>query len=105
MLFADEDGFITPEHISEHILPLRLRNGAVSDRAHDNLENLLEDYERRVITEALKRHDCNVALTSEALGLGSRQTLYKKLKRLAIDIGEFLQEDTEPGLQFRSDRN
>jgi transcriptional regulator with PAS, ATPase and Fis domain len=68
------------------------------------LENLLEDYERRVITEALKRHDCNVALTSEALGLGSRQTLYKKLKRLAIDIGEFLQEDTEPGLQFRSDR-
>lgn len=105
VLFAEEDGFITPEHISEHILPLRMRNGAVSDRAHENLENLMEDYERRVITEALKRHDCNVALTSEALGLGSRQTLYKKLKRLAIDIGEFLQEDTEPGLQFRSDRN
>jgi hypothetical protein len=34
--------------------------------------------------------------------LGSRQTLYKKLKRLAIDIGDFLQEDTEPGLQFRN---
>jgi transcriptional regulator with GAF, ATPase, and Fis domain len=104
VLFADENGFITPEHISEHILPLRLRNREAGDRANDNLENLLEDYERRVITEALKRHDCNVALTSEALGLGSRQTLYKKLKRLAIDIGEFLQEDTEPGLQFRSDR-
>lgn len=104
VLFADENGFITPEHISEHILPPRLRNGAVNDRANENLENLLEDYERRLITEALKRHDCNVALTSEALGLGSRQTLYKKLKRLAIDIGEFLQEDTEPGLQFRSDR-
>jgi len=55
-----------------------------------------------VITEALKRHDCNVALTSEALGLGSRQTLYKKLKRLAIDIGDFLQEDTEPGMQYRA---
>ena len=104
VLFADENGFITPEHISEHILPQRLRNREATDRANDNLENLLEDYERRVITEALKRHDCNVALTSEALGLGSRQTLYKKLKRLAIDIGEFLQEDTEPGLQFRSDR-
>ena len=38
----------------------------------------------------------------EALGLGSRQTLYKKLKRLAIDVSDFLQEDTEPGLQFRS---
>lgn len=105
VLFADENGFIKPEHISEHILPQRLRNRDASDRANDNLENLLEDYERRVITEALKRHDCNVALTSEALGLGSRQTLYKKLKRLAIDIGEFLQEDTEPGLQFRADRN
>lgn len=104
VLFADENGFITPQHISEHIVPLRLRNRDASDRGNANLDNLLEDYERRVITEALKRHDCNVALTSEALGLGSRQTLYKKLKRLAIDIGEFLQEDTEPGLQLRSDR-
>jgi Nif-specific regulatory protein len=104
VLYADEDGFITPEHVSEHILPHRLRNRTPGDRPADNLENLLEDYERRVITEALKRHDCNVALTSEALGLGSRQTLYKKLKRLAIDIGEFLQEDTEPGLQLRTDR-
>lgn len=104
VLYAEENGFITPEHISEHIVPLRLRNRVTGERANDNLEDLLEDYERRVITEALKRHDCNVALTSEALGLGSRQTLYKKLKRLAIDIGEFLQEDTEPGLQFRADR-
>ena len=69
VLFADENGFITPEHISEHILPQRLRNREATDRSNDNLENLLEDYERRVITEALKRHDCNVALTSEALGL------------------------------------
>jgi transcriptional regulator with PAS, ATPase and Fis domain len=104
-LYADEEGFITPEHVSEHILPPRLRNRTPGDRPADNLENLLEDYERRVITEALKRHDCNVALTSEALGLGSRQTLYKKLKRLAIDVGEFLQEDTEPGLQLRTNRH
>ena len=62
----------------------------------------VESYERRVITETLKRHDCNVAKASEALGLGSRQTLYKKLKRLAIDIGDFLQEDTEPGMQYRA---
>lgn len=104
VLYADENGYIQPEHVSEHILPPRLRNGVSGARSVDKLENLLEDYERRVITEALKRHDCNVALTSEALGLGSRQTLYKKLKRLAIDIGDFLQEDTEPGLQFRADR-
>ena len=71
-------------------------------RSPENLESLLDDYERRIITEALKRNDCNVARASEALGLGSRQTLYKKLKRLAIDIGDFLQEDTEPGLQLRT---
>src|SRR5688572_32621659 len=71
-------------------------------RSAERLDELLESYERRVITETLKRHDCNVARASEALGLGSRQTLYKKLKRLAIDIGDFLQEDTEPGMQYRA---
>ncbi|HKZ78531.1 MAG TPA: sigma-54 dependent transcriptional regulator [Pyrinomonadaceae bacterium] len=102
VLYADENGHIMPEHISKHILPERMQvDGA--ERPAANLEYLLEDYERRVITETLKRHDCNVARASEALGLGSRQTLYKKLKRLAIDISDFLQEDnTESGLQFRS---
>ncbi len=101
VLYADENGYITPDQVSEHILPLKLRPGN-GKRSSEKLDELLEDYERRVITETLKRNDCNVARTSEALGLGSRQTLYKKLKRLAIDIGDFLQEDTEPGLQFRN---
>jgi transcriptional regulator with PAS, ATPase and Fis domain len=97
VLYADEDGYITPENISSRIRPENL-----GEPSPEKLEDLLENYERRVITETLKRHDCNVARASEALGLGSRQTLYKKLKRLAIDIGDFLREDTEPGLQFRA---
>jgi transcriptional regulator with PAS, ATPase and Fis domain len=97
VLYAEDDGFIRPENISPRIRP----EGTQSDAPAERLDDLLENYERRVITETLKRHDCNVAKASEALGLGSRQTLYKKLKRLAINIGEFLQEDTEPGLQFR----
>jgi transcriptional regulator with PAS, ATPase and Fis domain len=97
VLYADEDGYITPENISSRIRPEDL-----GEPSPEKLEDLLENYERRVITETLKRHDCNVARASEALGLGSRQTLYKKLKRLAIDIGDFLREDTEPGLQFRA---
>jgi transcriptional regulator with PAS, ATPase and Fis domain len=102
VLYAEEGGYITPQEISEHIQPKAstLQN---TRRSPENLELLMEDYERRVITETLRRNDCNVARTSEALGLGSRQTLYKKLKRLAIDITDFLQEDTEPGLQFRAD--
>lgn len=104
VLYADENEHITPYQISEHILPARFQKQTTIDGAAENLEGLLEDYERRVITETLIRNDCNVARTSEALGLGSRQTLYKKLKRLAIDISDFLQEDTEPGLQFRAER-
>jgi transcriptional regulator with PAS, ATPase and Fis domain len=106
VLYAEEGGYITPDHLSEQIYPANLVKNMNSERhTEENLEVLLEDYERRVITETLKRNDCNVARTSEALGLGSRQTLYKKLKRLAIDITDFLQEDTEPGLQLRAENN
>ena len=97
VLYAEDDGYIRPENISVRICP----QGATHAQA-EKLDDLLDNYERRVITETLKRHDCNVARASEALGLGSRQTLYKKLKRLAIDIGDFLQEDTEPGMQYRA---
>src|SRR6185503_10220653 len=98
VLYAEDDGYIRPENISSRIYP----EGAPSEAPAANLDELLDSYERRVITEMLKKHDCNVAKASEALGLGSRQTLYKKLKRLAIDIGDFLQEDTEPGMQYRA---
>jgi len=97
VLYAEDDGFIHPENVSPRMCP----QGSAQVQA-ERLDDLLDDYERRLITETLKRHDCNVARASEALGLGSRQTLYKKLKRLAIDIGDFLQEDTEPGMQFRA---
>ena len=96
VLYAEDDGYIRPENISSRICPHGTEIPA------ERLDELLDNYERRVITETLKRHDCNVARASEALGLGSRQTLYKKLKRLAIDIGDFLQEDTEPGMQYRA---
>jgi transcriptional regulator with PAS, ATPase and Fis domain len=98
VLYAEDDGYIRPENISSRIRPQNAQNEVTAEK----LDDLLENYERRVITEMLKRHDCNVAKASEALGLGSRQTLYKKLKRLAIDIGDFLQEDTEPGMQYRA---
>ncbi|HEV2915001.1 MAG TPA: sigma-54 dependent transcriptional regulator [Pyrinomonadaceae bacterium] len=105
VLYADEGTFITLEHISERMLPESARNALQAKESPADLDHLMEDFERRVIMETLKRHDCNVARTSAALGLGSRQTLYKKLKRLAIDVGDFLQEDTEPGLQLRADRH
>lgn len=105
VLYTDEGSYITVEHINPRILPEKSRAAIKADESPANLDHLLEDFERRVIMETLKRHDCNVARASVALGLGSRQTLYKKLKRLAIDIGDFLQEDTEPGLQLRAERH
>jgi len=102
ILYAEPDSHISADHISERILPAELRERKNGDIAPANLENLLADFERRVITETLKQYDCNVARTSAALGLGSRQTLYKKLKRLAIDVGDFLNEEQHPGLQLRA---
>jgi two-component system response regulator HupR/HoxA len=104
VLYADEDDYIRVEHLSPRVLPEQERARLQTDKSRGNLDYMLEDYERRVITETLRRHDCNVARAADALGLGSRQTLYKKLKRLAIDVGDFLQEDTEPGLQLRVER-
>lgn len=100
VLYADENGYINRHQIHQRILPDNANQ--MIDETERSLEQLLDEYERRVITQTLKEHDCNVARTSAALGLGSRQTLYKKLKRLAIDVGEFLQEDTKPGLQLRT---
>lgn len=105
VLYADEGNFIGIEHLNSRILPVEARDAMQANASPADLDHMLEDFERRIITETLKRHDCNVARAADALGLGSRQTLYKKLKRLAIDIGDFLQEDTEPGLQLRPERH
>jgi len=99
ILYAEPGSYVGAEHISQRVFPAGLRENGKT--IPPNLENLLADFERRVITETLKQYDCNVARTSAALGLGSRQTLYKKLKRLAIDVGDFLNEEQHPGLQLR----
>ena len=101
VLYADTGALIGLDELSEHISPVEQREGALKTEMPAALDELLEDYERRIITETLRQHDYNVARASAALGLGSRQTLYKKLKRLAINVGDFLQDDQQPGLQLR----
>ena len=101
VLYADEGAVIGVEHIGQRIRPAQTE--VDSDSAPAHLDNLLDDFERRVITETLRLHDYNVARASVALGLGSRQALHKKLKRLAINVAEFLQDEQKPGLQLRND--
>jgi hydrogenase-4 transcriptional activator len=104
VLYTDEGNAITADDISPRIRPAQSAASTSADASQSPmpLENMLDDFERRVITETLKLHDYNVARAATALGLGSRQTLYKKLKRLAINVGDFLQDDSQPGLQLRS---
>ena len=102
VLYTDEGAYIGVEHISPRIRPARQQDaGGAEAGTPADLDHLMEDFERRVITETLRRNDYNVARAAQALGLGSRQTLYKKLKRLAINVGDFLQDDQQPGLQLR----
>jgi hydrogenase-4 transcriptional activator len=102
VLYADEGQTICAADISPRISPAPARPAAVHGQGPAPLENMLDDFERRLITEALRLHDYNVARAATALGLGSRQTLYKKLKRLAINVGDFLQDDNQQELQLRS---
>ncbi len=103
VLYTDEGCYITTENISPRVLPAEPRPESSPAQVPAHLENMLEDYERRVITETLRRNDYNVARAAQALGLGSRQTLYKKLKRLTINVGDFLQDEQQHGLQLRAD--
>jgi len=106
VLYTDEGTSITADLISPRVNPSRLPAASEADgRPPAHLENMLDDFERRVITETLRLHDYNIARAATALGLGSRQTLYKKLKRLAINVGDFLQDEQQPGLQLRIERN
>jgi len=105
VLYTDEGTSISIEHISPRVCPPQTATGQGSESASAHLENMLDEFERRVITETLKQYDYNVARAAVALGLGSRQTLYKKLKRLTINVGDFIQDEGQPGWQLRSDKN
>lgn len=70
--------------------------GAIRDISLDGkgLDDILAVAERSVIEQALRRHRGQVSATAEALGL-SRQGLYKKLKRLGIELTEFQPEPVD----------
>ncbi|MFL6210333.1 MAG: sigma-54 interaction domain-containing protein [Pyrinomonadaceae bacterium] len=101
VLYADEGEVIDCAQLNPRVCPQAMTTDAEADGKSAPLEHMLDDFERRIITETLRLHDYNVARAATALGLGSRQTLYKKLKRLAINVGDFLQDDHQPGIQLR----
>lgn len=105
VLYTDEGAYIDVQHVHPRIRPEGVTFDEATGEAGANLDGMLEDFERRVITETLRRYDYNVARAATALGLGSRQTLYKKLKRLTINVGDFLQDEEQAGMQLRAEKD
>lgn len=99
---AENGTLITPEHLSPElrqmgvptappatVTPFTATPGARSETV--NLENVtladaLEEVERRMITDSLRRHRGNISRSARELGL-TRRGLYLKIDRYKIDVG------------------
>lgn len=56
---------------------------------NEPLDEMMSEYERKIISESLKQNDYNVSKTSERLNI-PRQTLYYKMKKLGIKVDKTL---------------
>lgn len=89
---ADGD-LITLNALPDYINEKKIKNcscNVSTDTAAENiytgsLNDQLEQFERRVIIDALEKYDCNVSKTSQKLGI-PRQTLYYKMNKLNIKM-------------------
>lgn len=68
------------------VLPSRFRH--VDGAQARGLNELVQDFERGLIVEALRRHTGNVAAAAEALAI-PKKTLYDKLKRFDLNSEDF----------------
>ena len=77
---AEEDGEITPDLFSESI------GHAVSGvfvEYQGRLKDRMQEYERRLIRDALDKYEGNITQAAEELGL-VRASLYRKMNRLGL---------------------
>ena len=77
---AEEDGAITPDLFSEAV------GHTVSDVSTEyqgRLQDRMQEYERRLIRNALERCEGNITHTAEELGV-ARISLYRKINRLGL---------------------
>ena len=86
LLFA-EGGAVTADTV-QAALPARAGSGVnLSDMVSGTLAERVEQFERQVILEELKRQNHHVTNAAKALGL-ERSHLYKKCQQLGIDLRE-----------------
>ena len=84
---SDEAMYAPPTANAPDVPPEPGSNGSRNDNTEDEEAPLptLEDAERQLITEALRRFDSNRRQTAKALGISER-TLYRKIKELDEDL-------------------
>jgi len=81
VLFADlEEEFLLKDYLPEEV------TGIVEEESNKhNIEMSLQEYEKIIIMNTLKRHKGNKSKTSKILGI-KRQTLYNKIKQYNINM-------------------
>ncbi len=84
------DFFDLPETVQAHDAPVPARRVADGDEAYSQplpLQAALETPERRIIEAALRRNNWNRQGTAAELDI-NRTTLYKKMRKYQLDVGE-----------------
>ncbi len=89
LLFAEGDT-VTPATV-QAALPSGAGGGSVAFSATGSLAERVEQVERHMILEEIKRQNQNITNTAKALGL-ERSHLYKKCQQLGIDLKEMRKE-------------
>jgi DNA-binding NtrC family response regulator len=85
MILASEGERIEPDHV-----PADVRGASTPLPAADggrDWRELKEEAERRIVRDALARHDGHVTRTAEALGLADHASLLKIMRRLGVQRG------------------
>ena len=77
---VEEDGAITPDLLSESI---GHAVSGVSVEYQGSLQDRMQEYEKRLIRDALEKCEGNITHTAEELGI-ARISLYRKINRLGL---------------------
>ncbi len=77
---AEEEGDITPDLFSE-VVSRAVLGGSVE--YHGRLKDSMQEYERRLIRDALEKCEGNITHAAEELGV-ARISLYRKINRLGL---------------------
>ena len=90
MLFAEGD-MVTPATVQAALPAQAIGGGGMAFSGTGTLAERVEQVERQMIVEEIKRHNQNITNTAKALGL-ERSHLYKKCQQLGIDLKEMRKE-------------